>query len=234
MRHDDKTLANITDRTMVRLVNEEVVLPSRYLETFAEEEKASATETGTDAAESYRAVERSLSGQDEEKASVRSELGLLRHQLFSDDITEAKNRLWVYKQKLNARQGFSDFGYLASVRVADYAAIVDEYDANVGSKLLKMVSDYMIGYLKENHIAFEIARFSKELFLLFMHGMDETEVDELMANMQKGMGHYSFKHRNRIFKLSIEAVAVQYIENEPFASVLEQLEEKRFESEKEY
>ena len=167
-------------------------------------------------------------GVEGDKASVRSEIGLLRHQLFSDDITEAKNRLWVYKQKLNERQGFNDFGYVVSIRVADYAMIIKEYDANVGSKLLKMVSDYMIGYLKENHIAFEIARFSKEQFLIFIHDMGEDEVEELIANMQKGMGHYAFKHRNRIFRLSMDAVAVQYIKNEPFASVMEQLEEKRF------
>ena len=221
MRHDDKTLAEITDRTMVRLVNEAIVLPSHYLETFAEEEKASGT-PGT------AETERGPTGVEGDKASVRSEIGLLRHQLFSDDITEAKNRLWVYKQKLNERQGFNDFGYVVSIRVADYAMIIKEYDANVGSKLLKMVSDYMIGYLKENHIAFEIARFSKEQFLIFIHDMGEDEVEELIANMQKGMGHYAFKHRNRIFRLSMDAVAVQYIKNEPFASVMEQLEEKRF------
>jgi len=230
MRPDDKTLAEITDRTMVRLVSEEIVLPSRYLETFTEEEKASEAVTPGKTDESYRTAERHLQGEEEEKASVRSEIGLLRHQLFSDDITEAKNRLWVYKQKLNERQGFNDFGYLVSIRVANYETIVEEYDANVGSRLLKMVSDYMIGYLKENHIAFEIARFSKEQFLVFLHDMGETDVEELVANMQKGMGHYSFKHRNRIFRLSMDAVAVQYIKNEPFASVMEQLEEKRFQS----
>jgi len=232
MHEKDKKLAEITDRTMIKLINEDVVVPSRYLETFVQEEKgfrdSSDPRGPEECAEAYHAVEQSLFGMTEKGESVKSEIGLLRHQLFSDDITEAKNRLWLYKQKLNERQGFRDFGYVASVRVTEYRPIVSEYDVNVGNKLLKMVSDYIIGYLRENHIVFEIARYSKEHFLVFLHGMDEREAEELMGNMQRGMANYTFKQRSRIFRLSMEAVTVQYIENEPFASVLDQLEEKRF------
>jgi len=235
MHENDKKLAEITDRTMVKLINEDVVVPSRYLETFVQEERTSRESNEARAAaetpEAYRAVEQSLFGEKEKGESFRNEIGLLRHQLFSDDITEAKNRLWVYKQKLNERQGFRDFGYVASILVADYRPIVSEYDVNVGNKLLKMVSDYIIGYLRESHIVFEIARYSKEHFLVFLHGMDEREAEELIANMQRGMANYTFKHRSRIFRLSMDAVTLQYIENEPFTSVLDQLEEKRFLSE---
>ena len=222
MRHEERALADITDRTMTRLINEAVVLPARYLETFSEEEKGSLLQEQEGNRTGYTAADGEALRHDEPY-----EIGLLRHQLFSDDITEAKNRLWVYKQKLNERQGFGDFGFVLSIKVAGYGEIVKEYDLNVGSKLLKMVSDYMIGYLKENHIAFEIARFSKEHFLVFVHDMDESAIEELVANMQKGMGNYTFKHRNRIFGLSIDAVAIQYVKNEPFASVMDQLEEKR-------
>jgi hypothetical protein len=215
MHHDDKYLAKITDNTMRRLINEEVVMPSKYMETFTEEEQKVRQERGGQRGGEGRA----------------SEIDLLRSQLFSDDITSAKNRLWLYKQKLNERQGFVDEGYLVSLRISDYETIVSEYDCIVGNRVLTMVCSYVIDYMTMHHIPFEIVRYTNGHFLLFVHGMEETEVDELLVNLQNGAANHTFKHRSRIFGITFSAAAIRYLRNEPFASVMEQLEEKRFEKE---
>ncbi|WP_345971268.1 hypothetical protein WCX72_05160 [Sulfurimonas sp. HSL1-6] len=212
MHHDDKQLSEITDRTMRRLMNEAIVLPSKYRETFEEEQKrldASREAEGGDA--------------------TRREIDLLRTHLFSDDITPAKNRLWLYKQKLNARQGFNDEGYLVSLRIQDYGTIVDEYDSIIGNRVLMLVCSYVIEFLKMQQVNFEIARYGGGDFLLFMHHIDEGGVDALLVNMQNGAANHTFKHRSRIFGLTFDAASIRYLENEPFATVMEQLEEKRFE-----
>lgn len=159
---------------------------------------------------------------------VKSDLQLLRRQLFSDDISKTKNRLWVYKEKLSDHETFNDFGFVVSINISDYEVIVKEYDANVGNRLLKQVSDYMIGYMKEHHLEHEIVRYKDDNFLIFMHGLNEEEVEEHVVNMQKSMSNYKFKYRNRMFMLSFNFAVMQYIENESFASVLDQLDEKLF------
>lgn len=161
---------------------------------------------------------------------VKSEILLLREQLFSDDITESKNRLWIFKCKLNNYETFNDFGFLVSVKISEYASIVKEYDTNVGNKLLKLVSDYMIYYMKEKHITYEIVRYNEDNFLIFIHNLNEEEVKQLLLNMHRSMENYKFKHRSKMFSLLFYSAMVQYIKNESFSSVLDQLDEKIFES----
>ena len=160
--------------------------------------------------------------------TVKSDILLLRELLFSDDITETKNRLWIFKHKLSNQETFNDFGFLVSIRISEYSAILKEYDSNVGNKLLKLVSDFMIDYMKENQLDYEIIRYLEDNFLIFIQGMNEDEVEEQIANMQKEMSNYTFKHRNKVFQLTFHSAVMQYIKNESFSSVLDQLDEKLF------
>ena len=165
-----------------------------------------------------------------ELSVIRSDLLLLRKQLFSDDITKTRNRLWIYKEKLSDNETFNDFGFLVSIKLADYETIVKEYDINVGNRLVKQVSDYMIGYMKEHHLKHEVVRYKDENFLIFLHELNEEEVEEHIVNMQKSMSNYKFKYRSRIFMLTFYFAVMQYIENESFSSVLDQLDEKLFQN----
>ncbi len=161
---------------------------------------------------------------------LKTDMNLLRKQLFIDDITESKNRLWIFKHKLNNNETFKDFGFLVSIRISDYDKIVEEYDSNVGNKLLKQVSNYMMQYMKDEHLKYEIVRYMDDDFLIFMHDLNEDEVEGHIINMQNGMLNYKFKHRSRMFQLICSSAVMQYIENESFTSVLDQLDEKLFEN----
>ena len=163
-------------------------------------------------------------------SELKNSMHLLRKQLFSDDITECKNRLWLLKEKLNNNETFNDFGFLVSIGISDYEKIVEEYDSNVGNRLLKQVSDYIIRYMKDSHINFEIVRYDDDNFLLFMYDLNEDEVEELIVNMQNGMANYKFKHRSRMFQLTCHSSVMQYIEHESFSSVLDALDQKLFEN----
>ncbi|HEY9129247.1 MAG TPA: diguanylate cyclase [Sulfurovum sp.] len=161
---------------------------------------------------------------------LKNSMHLLRKQLFSDDITECKNRLWLLKEKLKNNETFNDFGFLVSIRVSDYDKIVQEYESNVGNRLLKQVSDYMIRYMKDNCIRNDIVRYSEDNFLIFIYDLNEDEIEEQMVNIQNGISNYKFKHRSRMFQLTCHFAVMQYIENEPFSSVLDALDQKLFEN----
>lgn len=159
---------------------------------------------------------------------LKINMNLLRKQLFADDITQSKNRLWLLKEKLNNNETFKDFGFLVSIKISDYDKIVREYDSNVGNRLLKQVSDYMIRYMKDNNLNYEIVRYMEDNFLIFMYDLNEEEVEQMILIMQRSMENYKFKHRRKMFNLSFSSAVMQYIENESFSSVLEQLDEKLF------
>ena len=161
---------------------------------------------------------------------LKHDIFLLNKQLFSDDITETKNRLWIFKQKLNNNETFKDFGFLVSLKISDYDKILGEYDSNVGNKLLKQVSDYIIYYMKNNYLKYEIVRYMEDNFLIFMDNMNEKEIEEHVREMQNGMSNYKFKHRSTMFHFVCYAAVMQYIKNESFTSVLDQLDEKLFQN----
>ena len=161
---------------------------------------------------------------------LKTDMNVLRKQLFTDDITETKNRLWVFKQKLYNNETFNDFGFLVSLKISDYDGILKEYDSNVANKLLKQVSNYIMHYMDEKSLRYEIVRYTEDNFLIFMHDLNEEEVEEQIINMQNGMLNYKFKHRSRIFQLICYSAVMQYIENESFSSVLDQLDEKLFQN----
>jgi GGDEF domain-containing protein len=153
---------------------------------------------------------------------------LLCDHLYSDDITQSKNRLWLLKNKLMNNETFNDFGFLVSIKLLEYKSIVKEYDNNVGDRLLKLVSDYMMQYMEDHHINYEIVRYREENFLIFMYDLNEEEVEQTVINMQRSMENYKFKHRRKIFSLAFNSAVMQYIKNESFSSVLDQLDEKLF------
>lgn len=236
-------LVKTTDKTMRRLINDDIITPSKYLETFAEEMKKIDHTHDNDVheeeiminAEDLKNIEQHLFTTDKDYfkhvKEVKSDIMLLRKQIFSDDITEAKNRLWIFKHELSDHETFKRFGFLVSTKITDYREIVKEYDSNVGNRLLKQVSDYMVHYMKDNHLNYEIVRYMDDNFLIFMHSLkNEDEVEEHMVNMQKGMANYKFKHRNKIFRLTFYFAVMQYIKNESFSSVLDQLDDKLFQN----
>lgn len=163
-----------------------------------------------------------------EMPDLKLEMKLLKQNLFSDDITKSKNRLWIYKNKLSDHDTFNEFGYLVSIKISDYHAIFKEYDSNVANKLLKLVSDYIIVYMKENHLNFEIVRYSEDNFLIFIYELNEEKVEEHIVNIQKSMSNYRFKHRHKVFNLTFYFAVMQYVKSESFSSVLDQLDEKLF------
>lgn len=159
---------------------------------------------------------------------LQYKMKLLKKNLFSDDISKTKNRLWVFKDKLSDHDTFNDFGYLVSIKISDYDAILKEYDSNVANKLLKLVSNYIIEYMKENHLNYEIVRYSGDNFLIFIYELNEEKVEEHIVNIQKSMSNYRFKHRHKVFNLTFYFAVMQYVKNESFSSVLDQLDEKLF------
>lgn len=248
MHHDKDKLVQITEKTKLRVLKNEIILPSKYLEIFTEEMKkidnlykeksihsvVADEDEIMNTMQSLKEMEHHWfdSGRDyvRELNLLRSAMDTLRTQLFSDDISKSKNRLWIFKDKLNNNETFNDRGFLISIKILDFDRIVREYDANIGNRLLKQVSDYMIGYLDQKHCHYEIVRYSEDNFLIFMHELNENEVEEHIRNMQNEMSNHSFKQGNRVFNLTFSAAVMQYIENESFASVLDHLDNKLFEN----
>ena len=233
-------LAKITEKTMMKLVNDEIVLPSTYLETFLEETQKIGDEMNKGSTEfqegmmhssSLRKMEQKLYGTTEKPCSealddIRSDLALLREQLFADDVTMARNRVWLYHYKLEEDKTFKDSGVLASIRITEYKSIHEEYGLHTWHTLLCKFYEEIVMIIREKHIACEIVRYSEDSFLIFLTDMDEEKADRHLMDVQKRVGSHTFKHRRKMFRLPFISATMKYIPRESFNSVLDQLDEK--------
>ena len=233
-------LAKITEKTMMKLVNNEIVLPSTYLETFLEETQKIGDEMnkgytefqeGLMSATSLRKMEQKLYGTTEKPCSealddIRSDLAILREQLFTDDVTMVRNRVWLYHHKLREDKTFRDSGVLASIRITEYRSIQEEYSLYTWHTLLCKFYEEIVGIIREKHITCEIVRYSEERFLFFLTDMDEEKADRHLMELQKRVVSKTFQHRRKMFRLPFMSATMKYIPRESFNSVLDQLDEK--------
>ena len=231
-------LRTITQKAMSKLAQEEIVFPSKYLQTFMDEqqhmeEKKEKISEYEEEIQTLKRMEYRLLGTNPDDQilidGLVSDVHSLRSQLFSDDLTRAKNRLWLFKQKLQEDGTFSDSGVIVISKFTDHASMVKEYGSNISDTLIKQISEYMIRYMEEHHIVHEIVRYTDDSFLIFISTTEDERTEEAMLNLHQGMEGRTFKHKNRIFKLKFLFAVMQYVRNEPFSLVLDRLDERLFE-----
>ncbi len=237
--HTDKSqLRLITEKSMSKLSKEDIVLPSKYLKTFMDEKQhmEEQPEKVTDYEKEVQALKRmeyrllGTGSQDQlQIEDLITDVRSLRKQLFSDDLTHARNRLWFFKQKLQEDGTFSDSGLIVKSIFIDHASILKEYGPTISDTLTRQISEYMTGYMREHHLAHEIVRFTDDSFLVFLSGIEPEKAEHEMLNLHKGMEENTFRHKNRVFKLKFLFAVMKYLRNEPFSMVMDQLDEKLFE-----
>ena len=236
MHRDLKKLAQITKLTFEKLGQEDVIMPSTYYETFINEAKElgnnelQTDDQPTNTTKMLKEVENKLFGKEDillqSVEALKIELSQLRKQFFADNMTAAYNVSWLYQYKMSENRSFKDNGYVVDIKLGAYDAIIKDYGQNIAEKLITLLCDYLIEDLQKNHLEYDIVRFREDQFLLFIYSMNEDELSEYLEGLYHKILNHTFRFRNKIFSLSIIHSFMQYMKNEPFSIVLDQLEEQ--------
>lgn len=236
MHRDLKKLEQITKLTFQKLDQEDVILPSLYYETFINEAKGLENDalqidnSITDTSKNLQNIENQLFGEKDillqSVEELKAELSQLRKQFFADTLTTAYNTSWLYQHKLNENRLFKDNGSIVEIKLDAYDSISETHGDNTAEKLITLLCDFMKEDLQKNHLNYDIVRFREEKFLLFIYELNEDDLSAYLEGLDHKILDHTFKFRNKIFSLSIIHSFMQYIKNEPFPALLDQLEEE--------
>jgi GGDEF domain-containing protein len=204
----EKELAGrATRRTLERLKGEEVVLPERYREVFEEE------------AERLRAAEAPGLLQ------LRRELERFGEEIYREELTDCRNRRWLYRRKLDDAQCFRERGVLAGLRIRGYATLRDEHGEVAAERVARLFAERIREFLLSGGMEGEMVRYLDHECLLFLGEEWEGEAERLMEELAARITAEPFRFRSRRLGVGIDTASTLHAKGEPFYLAMDRIEE---------
>ena len=111
---------------------------------------------------------------------LEKELNVLNTKLFVDELTNTKNRKWIYKEFLDTNSNFKTDGTIILIDLKDFDYIKNEYGELISNNYLIFITNFIAIKLKEEKIVFEIARFLEDKFFIFVANCDYNFLNSLI------------------------------------------------------
>lgn len=163
--------------------------------------------------------------------TLENEIKSLTNELFIDKTVNTFNRKWIYNKFLNKEGTFKKDGICIFLDISDFSYIQKEYGEILAKNLLIFVTNFVSTKLKDEAYEFELARYSKNKFFIFISEDNKKEVINFILNLEQLLSNTTLKSNSGliikakyIFKISL------YEKNKEaktiFDSLLENQEEK--------
>jgi GGDEF domain-containing protein len=207
----EKEMARLaTRRTLERLKGEEVVSPERYREVFEEESQ------------------RLLAGGSEEALEllrIRREMESFGEELYREELTDCRNRRWLYHRKLDGAQRFRERGVLAGLRIRGYATLRDEHGEVAAERVARLFAERIREFLLSVGMEGEMVRYFDHECLLFFGEEWESEADRLLEELAARITVEPFRFRSRRLGVGVDRASTLYAKGAPFYLALDRIEE---------
>lgn len=160
----------------------------------------------------------------QEMASLKNEIDELQSEMFIDPLTKAYNKKWIYGEFIDKDGNTKQKGVMSLIYLNDYAYIKEEHGNLIADNLTIFISNLLIRQLKDEGIEFQIARYSKERFLLFFKNTEIKNLTYLLNNIQKNLFNSTLKSKSGILiKSSYKFNLMKFNQDSHFQNILEML-----------
>ncbi len=128
----------------------------------------------------------------QELLEMREKVNILQRELFSDALTGAYNRKWLFTQYLQ-EDNFKNSGKLAFIDLNKFKMINDTYGHLIGDQVLK----YLVSFLKKE-LAYEgvdVVRYAGDEFIVLFsaEAVKELNIELLLEQSQKKLASRKLK-----------------------------------------
>jgi diguanylate cyclase (GGDEF)-like protein len=162
-----------------------------------------------------------------EVAILKSKLDSISEELYLDELTQVKNRKWLYKKFLLDKT-FMNNGTMVFIDLNKFKIINDTYGHLAGDKTLKVFS-----VLLNNLDDFVTVRYAGDEFLLFTNlGIEETDKKVKTLIKYLGTKELRLSDENKI-KISFSYGITQYEYGDELDLKLEEADNNMYKSKKE-
>ncbi|WP_345979580.1 diguanylate cyclase [Sulfurimonas sp. HSL3-2] len=151
----------------------------------------------------------------EEMASLRKEVDKLRKSVFTDTLTKAHNRQWLYTKYINGAEHFNGNGIIVLIDMNNFKEINDNYGHIAGDKVLEFAAMYL---RKTNG---DLIRYGGDEFLLiFQDGLSIKQVETILQKNREQIMKKELQFKENTFKTSYSYGITDFKANDNFQDIL--------------
>ena len=155
-----------------------------------------------------------------ETASLRKEIEQLKASIFTDTLTKAHNRQWLYANYVDSGEHFTCKGILAFIDMNYFKDINDNYGHIAGDKVL----EFTALHLKKTKA--ELVRYGGDEFLLFFgENLSVDAVNKIMRSNREQLIKKELKYKENSFHTSYSFGVIGFKKGQNFQDVLSNVDE---------
>lgn len=255
----------ITDNTINDLLQNEIILPSTYFQTFDRHAKTLKTNMQDESfieevneiitqefshinaymtqtinniqklSSATQNAQTAIANRDEneltkvyqEVQELQKEVCSLQDEMYRDSLTHTKNKKWIYAEFITNEGLTKKEGLMALLEIKDFEHIEQEHGTLIADNLLKFFSDFINDKLIDEGIEFDLTRYVKDKFLLFIYKEPMKETFTLLKNIQKSLLNTTLKSKSGILiQTTYDYNLASFLKEENFQNLIEELTTK--------
>ncbi|MDD2357709.1 MAG: GGDEF domain-containing protein [Thiovulaceae bacterium] len=165
----------------------------------------------------------------EETANLRIEIEKLKASIFTDTLTKAYNRQWLYSNYMDGAEVFTSKGILVFIDMNYFKDINDNYGHIAGDKVL----EFTAMHLKKTKG--ELVRYGgDEFLLLFGNQFSVDQIKSLISNNRALITRKELKFKENSFHTSYSYGIAPFDVNDNFQDVLSVADTSMYEDKEEF
>ena len=165
----------------------------------------------------------------EETADLRREIEKLKSSIFTDTLTKAYNRQWLYSNYMDGVECFTCKGVLVFIDMNYFKEINDNYGHIAGDKVL----EFTALHLKKTKA--DLVRYGgDEFLLLFDSAISREEIKSLVELNREQIIHKELKFKENSFHTSYSYGVVPFKINDNFQDILSSADSLMYEDKKNF
>ena len=146
---------------------------------------------------------------------LREEVDKLKASVFTDTLTKAHNRQWLYSKYMNGAEKFSCSGKIVLIDMDNFKDINDCCGHIAGDKVL----EFTAMHLRKTNA--DLVRYGgDEFILMFENDPSEEEVSTIMHNNRELIIKKELKYKDNYFHISYSYGVASFKNNDNFQDIL--------------
>ena len=151
----------------------------------------------------------------EETADLRREIEKLKSSIFTDTLTKAHNRQWLYSTYMNGEGTLTCKGILVFIDMNYFKDINDNYGHIAGDKVLEFTAIHL------KKTKGELVRYGGDEFLLFFNGsFSVKQISDLIESNREQIMKKELKFQEHTFHTGYSFGVTSFDKNDNFQDVL--------------
>jgi len=180
-------------------------------------------------------INEKLNNKDDIKKYIQSEMNLLlekisglSEELYTDELTGAKNRRWLFRQYLKNESFFSEDGVIVFIDINDFKEINDTFGHVTGDRALMYLVSFLNSELKKLEINFNLIRFAGDEFIITFKNINKIRGGLVLNSCLKKLESQKLKPANltgdKYFKISFSFGVSEYKKGDVFTDIIDKID----------